>query len=209
MPRRAHDFRGLTQPRRLRLLRHIQLHPGHTAAALAQECDMPLNTARDHLRVLEEEGLIVSETRRAGTRGRPPVVFRPVIDPTVNAIANARVKGAAFRGRMLRAVSDDPSAGLDAAAQRQVDVLYEHLDDAGLQPRIDASALIFDLTPCRYHRLIDEDQDLVCGAHARLVADVLRQAGGPLRIQHLDPFVSTHRCRLALTGDEDGTEALR
>ncbi|MFH8252528.1 helix-turn-helix domain-containing protein [Microbacterium sp. B2969] len=199
MPRRVHDFRGLTQPRRLQLLHAIQRVPGRRIGELASECGIPLNTVRDHLRVLEDEGLIRSETLAVGTRGRPPVVFHPVRESASNPAATARVEGASERGRMLRAVTQQDSGPLDPDAARQLDVLYEHLDDAGLEPVVDERALSFDLAPCRYHDMIDEDRALVCGVHARLVEDVLRHTEGPLSVERLEPFVTAHQCRLLLT----------
>lgn len=199
MPRRAHDFRGLTQPRRLLLLRAIQQDPGRRAAALAEESGIPLNTVRDHLRVLEDEGLIRSETQHHGGRGRPPVVFHPVRDVRSNAVARTRVEGATNRGRLLRAVSREEQPTLGTSAQRQVDVLYEHLDDAGLSPVVDDANLTFDLAPCHYRDLLDEDQALVCGVHAQLVRDVLQHTSGPLEMERLDPFVTRDACRLLLT----------
>ncbi|GAA5204669.1 helix-turn-helix domain-containing protein [Microbacterium jejuense] len=204
MPRRAHDYRGLTQPRRLQLLRAIQRAPGRRAGELASECGIPLNTVRDHLRVLEDEGLIRGETVQVGMRGRPPVVFHPVREAALSPAASARVHGADERGRMLRAVTRPPTAvraadtALDADAVRQLDVLYEHLDDAGLDPAVDEGSLSFDLAPCRYHDMIDEDRALVCRVHARLVRDVLAQTDGPLAVERLEPFVTAHRCRLQL-----------
>ncbi|MGW9586332.1 helix-turn-helix domain-containing protein [Microbacterium sp. NPDC055455] len=202
MPRRAHDFRGLTQPRRLQLLRAVQRVPGRRAGELASECGIPLNTVRDHLRVLEDEGLIRSEALQVGVRGRPPVVFHPVRESAPSAAASARVVGAEKRGRMLRAVTGAEPPVLDADAARQLDVLYEHLDDAGLDPAVDERTLSFDLAPCRYHDMIDEDRALVCGVHARLVQDVLLHADGPLAMERLEPFVTAHRCRLLLTHAE-------
>jgi predicted ArsR family transcriptional regulator len=199
MPRRAHDFRGLTQPRRLQLLQAIQRVPGRRAGELASECGIPLNTVRDHLRVLEDEGLIRSETLQVGVRGRPPVVFHPVRESASSDAASARVEGAETRGRMLRAVTRSDAPPLPADAARQLDVLYEHLDDAGLDPAVDETTLSFDLAPCRYHDMIDEDRALVCGVHARLVQDVLLHTEGPLELERPEPFVTAHHCRLLLT----------
>ncbi|MGU3643942.1 helix-turn-helix domain-containing protein [Microbacterium sp. C23T] len=199
MPRRAHDFRGLTQPRRLQLLHAIQRVPGRRAGELASESGIPLNTVRDHLRVLEDEGLIRSETIQVGVRGRPPVVFHPVRESASSDAASARVEGAETRGRMLRAVTGSEAPQLPADAARQLDVLYEHLDDAGLDPAVDEKTLSFDLAPCRYHDMIDEDRALVCGVHARLVQDVLLHTDGPLELERLEPFVTAHHCRLLLT----------
>jgi predicted ArsR family transcriptional regulator len=146
-----------------------------------------------------DEGLIRSESLGSGRRGRPPLVFHPVHDVASSTVARARVEGAISRGRMLRAMSREPPSGLEADALRQVDVLYEHLDDAGLNPVVDEKYLRFELTPCRYHDLLDADQELVCGVHAQLVRDVLRQSDGPLEVKRLEPFVTPHTCRLLLT----------
>ncbi|MDF2559982.1 MAG: hypothetical protein K0R99_1428 [Microbacterium sp.] len=99
---------------------------------------------------------------------------------------------------MLRAMSREPPSALEPDALRQVDVLYEHLDDAGLNPVVDEKALRFDLTPCRYHDLLDVDQELVCGVHAQLVRDVLRHGDGPLEVKRLEPLVTNHTCQLFL-----------
>lgn len=198
MPRRTHDFRGLTQPRRLRLLRAIQQSPGRRIGALADECGIPLNTTRDHLRVLEDEGLVRSETHQVGGRGRPPAVFYPVRDTALSAVAQARVEGAIARGRMLRAVVKD-AVPIEDDAARQLDVLYEHLDDVGLSPVVEEGSLTFELAPCRYHPQLQENQALVCALHAQLVSDVLAHSPGPLEVRHLEPFVTEHRCRLLLT----------
>ena len=197
VPRRVGDFRGLTQPSRVRLLRAIQREPGRRANELADECEIPLNTARDHLRVLEVEGLIRGETRRAGGRGRPPLVFHPVREAASNSAAGERVAAARRRGSLLRAALGTAQAEVDSAVA-QLDVIYEHLDDVGLEPVIDEDALTFELTPCRFHDLIDVDQSLVCSMHAGLVRDVLRQVDGPLALRRLDPFVTAHQCRLVL-----------
>ncbi len=185
------------------LLRAIQRVPGRRAGELASETGIPLNTVRDHLRVLEGEGLIRVDTVHVGTAGRPPVTFHPVRDAATSAVADARVEGASKRGRMLRAITPTDTAPLDDDAQRQIDVLYEHLDDAGLDPQVDEESLTFELAPCRYHDMIDEDRALVCGVHARLVQDVLRQTDGPLALRKLQPFVTAHQCRVMLTRRAD------
>lgn len=198
VPRRVTDFRGLTQPGRLRLLNAIQHQPGRRVQELAADLKMPLNTARDHLWVLEDEGLIRAERLTTGTRGRPPLVYHPVREPDSNPAAQYRATGARKRGELLRATTASP-CNRDSSAQAQIDVLYEHLDDAGLEPHVDEESLSFELAPCNYHDAIKADQPLVCSVHARLVGDVLRQVDGPLALKRLEPFVTPHSCRLQLT----------
>lgn len=195
------DFRGLTQRNRLLLLRAIQRRPGRRVDELAKECDIAVNTVRDHLRVLENEGLIRGEPVPASGRGRPPVVFHPVQQATANASAAQRLEGARRRGALLRDLNEPAGTtiDLDPAAQTQLDLLYEHLDDVGLDPEVDEDTLVFELTPCRYRTMMDDDHELVCSVHVQLVNDVLHQVEGPLTLQRLDPFVTEHSCRLVLS----------
>lgn len=198
MPRLVGDFRGLTQPNRLRLLRALQRRPGQRVDELAEECGIPVNTVRDHLHVLEEEGLIRSETVRTQTRGRPPVVFHPVGADALPEPVRARIAQARTRGALLRAVTGAGSTTVEESVHDQLDVLYEHLDDTGFEPVIDEESLTVELTPCRFQSLIDADAGLVCSVHARLVGDVLSQVDGPLFVQRIEPFVTPHSCRIAL-----------
>jgi predicted ArsR family transcriptional regulator len=110
---------------------------------------------------------------------------------------------------MLRTVAPelDPSDDLGPDATHQLDALYEHLDDAGLQPEVDESRLTVGLLPCLYQDLIDEDRPLVCSVHAKLVRHQLEQVHGPLELAQLHPFVEKDRCLLvlALAGKEPRT----
>ncbi|WP_161601837.1 helix-turn-helix domain-containing protein [Brevibacterium senegalense] len=209
MPRRVEDYRGLTQVSRLRLLRAVQRKPGRLLQELADEAQVHLNTARDHLRVLEEEGLIVSAPVETGRRGRPPLGYSPVRRADHSPQAQRRADEAKHRGRMLRTVAPelDPSDDLGPDATHQLDALYEHLDDAGLQPEVDESRLTVGLLPCLYQDLIDEDRPLVCSVHAKLVRHQLEQVHGPLELARLHPFVEKDRCLLvlALAGKEPRT----
>lgn len=200
MVRRAHEYRGLTQMSRLRLLRAVQRQPGRLVQELAEDTGLHVNTVRDHLRVLEDEGLVVARTVRTGGRGRPPVVFHPVREADASPAVEERLEQARERGNLLRRLEPelDVTEDLGEDAVHQLDALYEHLEDAGLQPRIDEPSLTVGLVPCAYHAAVAENQSLVCSVHARLVQDVLTQVPGPVRLRRVDPFVTPHSCMIAL-----------
>lgn len=209
MPRRAHDYRGLTQVSRLRLLRAIQRSPGLLLTELAEATDLHLNTTREHLRVLEDEGLVRSEPRPSGGRGRPPVVYHPVREADSSPAASRRVRSAMTSGDALRRIAPDldSSAELGTPATHQLDALYEHLDDAGLEPELDQDKLTVTLAPCPYLSAVEQDPPLVCAVHVRLVQDVLAQVPGPLELRRLDPFVTPHSCVIALGVDGEPTRS--
>ena len=200
MPRRVDDFRGLTQRSRVLLLHAVQRAPGLLIQELAVETGLPVNTARDHLRVLEDEGLVVSAPVETGRRGRPPMGWSPVQQVEHSPVAQRRVQGARERGELLRGLQPelDHSPELGAEAVHQLDALYEHLEDAGLEPQIDEQDLTVGLRPCIYETLMDSDEPVVCSVHARLVQTQLEQAGGPLELRRLHPFVGRERCLLVL-----------
>lgn len=200
MPRRVEDYRGLTQRSRVLLLHAIQRVPGRRLQELAEETGLPVNTARDHLRVLENEGLIVSAPVETGRRGRPPLGYAPVRAEESTPEARRRLQAAHERGAALRELDPalDHTGSLGDAAVHQLDALYEHLEDAGLEPEVDERQLTVGLMPCLYEDHIESEQPVVCSVHARLVQSQLEQAGGPLELRQLHPFVGRERCLLVL-----------
>lgn len=207
MPRRVTDYRGLTEGSRVKLLHAIQRQPGQTLKALAVAADIHVNTARDHLRVLEEEGFITATAIDTGRRGRPPLGYHPVDEAEHNPVALERAEEAGARGELLRRIAPELDHGQDLpdAALHQLDVLYEHLDDVGMEPVIDNAQLTVDVRPCIYQDLLEADRPAVCSVHAKLVRQQLEQVDGPLKLRRLHPFTAAHSCRLIL-GVEEGTE---
>ncbi|MEZ3160518.1 helix-turn-helix domain-containing protein [Microbacterium sp. BWT-B31] len=197
MSRRIDEFRGLAQASRIRLLDAIQSRPGIVLSELAAHTGLHENTIRDHVRVLEDEGLIVSRPAPRGTRGRPPASFHPVTDADANPAARSRIVAARERGDLLRRLT--PCArSLPDAALHQLDALYEHLDDAGLEPEIDEDALTVRLHPCPFYELLDGDAPRVCAVHERLANEILHQVDGPLEMRAYTPFVTSDECRIEL-----------
>ena len=200
MPRRVEDYRGLTQLSRLRLLRAIQVTPDCTLNDLVAETGLHANTIREHLQVLEDEGLIVSATAHRGSRGRPPVVYRAVAAASESPAAERRIRLSVEHGDLLRRVAPelDRTTELGTDAVHQLDALYEHLEDAGFQPDLDDRSLRVDLVPCPYQTDVDEDRQLVCQVHQQLILDLLRQVPGPVEVRDLLPFATPNRCTIHL-----------
>ncbi|MGK4065947.1 ArsR family transcriptional regulator [Rothia sp. HC945] len=200
MPRRVEDYRGLTQKSRLQVLHAVQNGPGLQLRELAEETDLHVNTLRDHLKVLEDEGFVMRTRAETGRRGRPPHGFFPVRSTEHSEAARDRVRNARRRGDAFRALEPelDHSDHIGSDAVHQIDGLYEHLDDAGLEPRVNEEDLTVSLLPCLYQDMLDESQPFVCSVHARLVESQLEQMDGPLELRRLHPFVEPRRCVIAL-----------
>lgn len=199
MPRRKTDFRGLAEANRVRLLGAIQSNPDCTLKELASLTGMPINTARDHARVLEQEGFVTAVASPTGTRGRPPVRYRAVDDPRLNSVAERRVARARRnRENRLQAVPASGRRALPEAEAHQIDTLYEHLDDTGVQPEVDERTLTIEVAPCPFLPQFLADPELVTSVHAQIVRDTLAQVPGPLRLRELRPFATPDSCQVQL-----------
>lgn len=204
MPRRVNDYRGLAEVSRVLLLGAVQNHPGSRLKELANEVGLHINTARDHLRVLIDEGFIFLQPESTGARGRPPMVYHPVDDPEANAAAAERIARAREHHdvlcRLVAGAELRPAAldDLGDEAGTQFDLLYEHLDDSGMEPEPDAEELRISLAPCPHYRMVGDDRAIACGIHAKIVTDLLRQVSGPLKLDQLQPYVAESRCQILL-----------
>lgn len=197
MPRRTDAYRGLSQPSRLRVMHELLGAPGQSLAELSEKTGLHENTLRDHLRVLEAEGFVIRRSEHTGGRGRPRDVFHPSRAEEPSAQFARRVEDAKLHGDLLRRVVLRAEAP-DQEVAHQLDALYEHLDDVGLEPEIDEQSLMVDLAPCAFHDLVDDRMMMLCHVHEALVRNVLAQAGGPVEVDRLLPLVTPHRCRLVL-----------
>ncbi|SDS05529.1 Predicted transcriptional regulator, ArsR family [Brevibacterium siliguriense] len=204
MPRRVNDYRGPAEVSRVLLLGAVQNHPGSRCKGLADEVGLHTNTARDHLRVLVEEGLVYLQPESPGVRGRPPMAYYPVDDPESNSAAAERIARRREHHVVLTpfiATAELRPTGLDALgdeAGTQFDMLCEHLDDSGMEPEPDAEELRISLVPCPHYRMVSDDRAIACGIHAKIVKDLLSQVPGPLELDRLQPFNSAEACQILL-----------
>jgi predicted ArsR family transcriptional regulator len=203
-----HAHRGLAQASRLQVVAIVMQNPGISLADLSEKTGLHTNTLRDHVRVLLAEGLIRSEIEHRATRGRPRSVYYAVDAATHSDAAQKRVEEAARRGDLLRrVVPNDDAADLDPDALHQLDALYEHLDEVGLEPEVDEASLEVTLRPCAFHTLVEGHREVLCQVHEGLVHEVLERAGGPVEVERLLPLVTEHRCQLILRLRSDDATA--
>lgn len=202
MPRRVTDFRGLAEPSRLRLLGCVQRQPGLTVVELADLVGLHVNTTRDHLDALVREGLLAARPLATGKRGRPRLLYACVDDANENEAARDRIARAQTTRELLHKFATGPKATpeceLGDAAELQLETVYEHLQDSGLQPDLDRERLVFDIVPCPFFTIVDEEPELACAVHERLLKDTLAQVPGPIKSLTLQPFVGPHDCRVSL-----------
>lgn len=79
-PEAEPTFKALSNGHRLRILKFLEAHAS-TVAQISEKLELPISTANQHLKVLEEAGLIQTEIRPAsrGTEKVCSAVYRKVI----------------------------------------------------------------------------------------------------------------------------------
>lgn len=168
----------------------------------ARALDIPRSVAAFHLDKLAEAGVVeVRFERTSGRRGpgagRPSKLYRLADDEIVAsvperhydlaasllaaAVAESARTGAPVR-ECLHEVARD--AGREAGSEA---ALVEVLDRHGYEPETDGREIA--LANCPFHRLADEQRDLVCGMNLDFLSGVLEsvdEGGGSLSAR-LDP----------------------
>lgn len=190
-----------------------------TATALAQVCALHVNTVREHLDALVEDGLAARERSAPAGRGRPAWRYRarpPQESPArqyagLAAVLAARIARTSADpradalaagedwGRVLTA-GQEPSADPRQARGRLLDLLGE----IGFAPDADAEARRVRLPRCPFVETAREYPGVVCGVHEGLARAALAALSeNPQEIELL-PFAEPGACRLHL---DSGTVA--
>ncbi len=186
---------------RVRLLQLIQQRPRRTVAELCEATALHPNTVREHLQRLIDGGYVVAEPEHRSTRGRPRVLYSAAsAREAISPVARRKAEQAAARADVMRRVMPwtRTNASLPTAAVHQLDALVDDLAEAGFDPALDEDALTVDLTPCPHAGAPAQDRATLCAVHLDLMAGVLAQAGGPLRVAGMLPACDPAHCVVRL-----------
>ncbi|MCI2957725.1 winged helix-turn-helix transcriptional regulator [Agromyces atrinae] len=198
-------YRTLASYRRVELLHLVQESPGSTLAELVDATGIHINTVREHMQRLIDEGFVVAKSEHRTTRGRPRVLYSAATGADDTAAARERLTGAVQRAEALRRYAPEAVLGDDTVfadeALNQLDALDDHLDRAGFDPALDTTKLEVELSGCPYREMVDEHRDVVCSVHLGIIRTVLSHAGGPVSADRLLPFTTPGCCTLALSVD--------
>lgn len=212
----------VTAPRRAALLGVLRRRGPMAAAELALAVGLHVNTAREHLRVLVEEGYAERDRGAPDGRGRPRMRYRAVPEAAAGpATAPAPEPARSARDALVRALLDgygvaggDPAetaraygrraaAALEVppgAADDQLGALTAHLAELGFDPLPAPEADAVVLRACPLLDLARERPDVVCALHLGLAQGVLDRTAGPVRATAVEPFAAPGRCLLHLRG---------
>jgi predicted ArsR family transcriptional regulator len=209
--------RALAHHRRVELLDLLRARDDASdASELADELGLHVNTVRSHLQLLEDAGLVTSETEVRRVRGRPRLLFRAAPEPRPTSEHEYRGLAAILASTLARdpdtaadvAVDAGERWGRELVATRTIpgespitQLAGDLLDELGFAPRpaTDDPAAI-DLTRCPYLAVAEEHPEVVCGIHLGLLRGALAAAGAQDVDVSLVPFATPTTCRVSLAG---------
>lgn len=183
------------------------------AAAIAEQVHLHVTTARFHLEQLEQAGLVRRRLERAGSRGRPRVLFqadpstraddaqRELSGALANALAEDEDDG---RARAIRAgkqwsaeYADEIAAATDAGAEPLVRIL----ERLGFDPETRPDGQAVDLHSCPFRAEARQNPSVVCSVHLGLIRGVVESLGHDADDSGLTPFVEPELCVVSLRGE--------
>ena len=183
-----------------------------TAADLAGELDLHVNTVRFHLDRLVEDGRVERAALADGSPGRPAFGYRIVrqmdrsgprrfaelatvltedLADQPDGDRHAAALGRSWGARMVR-----HEAGMGSL----VDLLDE-LDFAPDTPVVDDS--VIRLRHCPFLELAQEHREIVCSIHLGLMQGALQEWGSDLAVERLEAFVEPDLCLAHITRTEE------
>ncbi|MEU3255545.1 helix-turn-helix domain-containing protein [Streptomyces sp. NPDC006997] len=201
------------------VLRHLRDQSAPvTASALGKVCGLHVNTVREHLDALVDDGLAVRESSRPAGRGRPAWRYRArlpqespareyaglaavlaaqIADSSDHPREDALAAGARW-GRVLTA-GREPVTEAGEARTRLVGLLAE----IGFAPEADAGAHRVRLTRCPFVETAREYPGVICGVHEGLARAGLAALGATAQDVELLPFAEPDACLLHLGAARD------
>ncbi|TFC24456.1 MarR family transcriptional regulator [Cryobacterium sp. TMT1-3] len=193
------SYKTLASLSRMNLLYQLQSRGTMTVNDLAEAAGLHHNTAREHLDRLINEGFVTCAPQPRDSKGRPKMLYSAAggVSTELGSIRSRKIEAAQERADQLRRMLPAGQAAVAGcagpAAQRQLDALDDHLDQAGFDASIAANREQLHLRDCPYSEMV-KDHPEVCGVHYRLIQGVLEQADGPLRAVGLNLVDAPHLC---------------
>src|SRR5215211_5793259 len=201
---------AISDPIRLRLVRHLQRHGDASLSELADAGGVHLNTARTHVAALEDSGAIERTSDAPAGRGRPRLRYRLAEGwslPTSDFRGLAEVLAAALV-RTGAKLEDVRAVGLEWGrfllgrpgeheVERELPLALEQL---GFSARVDDQAL--ELSGCPCSLVLPDRPQLICELAMAVADGVLAGAGSDLRVTHREHDPAARHCSARVVARE-------
>jgi predicted ArsR family transcriptional regulator len=199
---------------RARLVEELRGAPrGLDATELARRLDVHPNTARWHLGILRDAGLVQTRAVASGARGRPRILYslRPgaipgeqseyrllatilagLVGERSDSGAETERAGRAWGKYLVKKPLPLTQVDNEEATQEVASLLAEQ----GFAPEIEGNEI--HMHRCPFDAIAEAHPDVVCSVHRGLVAGALEELGSDLEVAGLDVLPRPGVCILRL-----------
>jgi len=213
--------RALAEPSRLRILEILQeTEAPLDARELAARVGLHLNTARSHLRLLAEAGLVSARREKRTRPGRPRVLYEAAAEPPdesalasyrllaqilasslssePNPSARAEQAGRAWGAHLVR---KPPPATSISKQQALAEVIRLH-EQYGFKTELRQAKRGHEivLKRCPLQEVATSYQTIICSVHLGLIRGALAELPAGVQADRLEPFAEPGACVGHLTG---------
>jgi predicted ArsR family transcriptional regulator len=213
--------RALSDPSRVRILEVLQqTDEALDARQLGTRAGLHTNTARSHLRVLTEAGLVSARREERTRPGRPRVLYQAAAEPTdERALASYRLlaqilasslgsepdpstraekAGQAWGAHLVRKPPPFTSISKQETLDEVVRLHEQHGFKAELRQAKRGQELV--LKRCPFQEVATTYQTVVCSVHLGLIRGALAELATGVEADRLEPFAEPGACIGHLTG---------
>ena len=213
--------RALSDPSRVRILEVLQQTKAPLdARQLGTRAGLHTNTARSHLRVLAEAGLVSTRREERTGPGRPRVLYQAVAEPTdEHGLASYRLlaqilasslgsepdpstraekAGQAWGAHLVRKPPPFTSISKQETLDEVVRLHEQHGFKAELRQAKRGQELV--LKRCPFQDVATTYQTVVCSVHLGLIRGALAELATGVEADRLEPFAEPGACVGHLTG---------
>ena len=207
--------RALSDPSRLRILEVLQqTEEPLDARALATRVRLHTNTARSHLRVLTEAGLVSARAEKRTGPGRPRVLYQAAAEPTdERALASYRLlaqilasslgsepdpstraekAGQAWGAHLVRKPPPFTSISKQETLDEVVRLHEQHGFKVELRQAKHGQEIV--LKRCPFQDVATTYQTVVCSIHLGLIRGALAELATGVEADRLEPFAEPGAC---------------
>jgi predicted ArsR family transcriptional regulator len=197
---------AIANPVRLRIVRHLATSGGASLTELASTAGVHANTARPHLRALEEAGVIERFSDSRGGRGRPRTGYRLVGEWTLDGQRPAGLSGLLAAALLRANLSAGELQDLGADWGRYL-VGRPGARDPGRELPLALETLGFDatvknetleLSGCPCPVVSPSNPQQICELADGVIDGVLRASGGGLKAGRAAHDPSRRHCTVSL-----------
>lgn len=209
-------YRAMADPVRRRLLRLLEDAGGPCdVERLSRAVELHPNTVRGHLEILQQAGLVETQSQSRQSPGRPRLLYMrseesseasaggyrllaEMLTTTVKSSGQNPAEMARAAGREWgEYLSEHLPPGQTVPPDEAVDRIGQLLEDIGFEPRAhqDDDSTVFDLVDCPFRELARDHPDVICSLHLGLLQGAAEAMGDTAVIEALQPFVAPSLCR--------------